>query len=70
MGIKLGGSEVTMYAGSAVIKAAYIGATKVWEKPSSSGSGSGSSSGSGSGSGSGSAYSMRNIDELMDLVNE
>jgi hypothetical protein len=66
MGIKLGGSEVTMYAGSAVIKAAYIGATKVWEKSSSSGSGSGSSSGSGSGS----AYSMRNIDELMDLVNE
>lgn len=62
MGIKLGGSEIAMYAGSAVIKAAYIGSAKVWEKP--------SSSGSGSGSGSGSAYSMRNIDELMDLVNE
>lgn len=67
MGIKLGGSEVTMYAGSAVIKAAYIGPTKIWEKSSSS---SGSGSGSSSGSGSGSAYSMRNIDELMDLVNE
>lgn len=64
MGIKLGGSEIAMYAGSAVIKAAYIGSAKIWEKPSSSGSGSGSSSGSGS------AYSMRNIDELMDLVNE
>lgn len=62
MGIKLGGSEIAMYAGSAVIKAAYIGSAKIWEKP--------SSSGSGSGSGSGSAYSMRNIDELMDLVNE
>jgi hypothetical protein len=62
MGIKLGGSEIAMYAGSAVIKAAYIGSSKVWELP--------SSSGSGSGSGSGSAYSMRNIDELMDLVNE
>lgn len=66
MGIKLGGSEIAMFAGSAVIKAAYIGSAKIWEKPSSSGSGSGSSSGSGSGS----AYSMRNIDELMDLVNE
>jgi hypothetical protein len=62
MGIKLGGSEIAMYAGSSVIKAAYIGSAKIWEKP--------SSSGSGSGSGSGSAYSMRNIDELMDLVNE
>jgi hypothetical protein len=62
MGIKLGGSEIAMYVGSSVIKAAYIGSAKVWEKP--------SSSGSGSGSGSGSAYSMRNIDELMDLVNE
>jgi hypothetical protein len=68
MGVKLGGSEIAMYAGSAAIKAAYIGSAKIWEKPSSSGSGSGSSSGSGSGSGS--AYSMRNIDELMDLVNE
>lgn len=66
MGIKLGGSEIAMYAGSAVIKAVYIGSAKIWEKPSSSGSGSGSSSGSGSGS----AYSMRNIDELMDLVHE
>jgi hypothetical protein len=62
MGIKLGGSEIAMYVGSSVIKAVYIGSAKVWEKP--------SSSGSGSGSGSGSAYSMRNIDELMDLVNE
>lgn len=58
MGIKLGGSEIAMYAGSAVIKAAYIGSAKIWGKPSSSGSGSGS------------AYSMRDIDELMDLVNE
>lgn len=60
MGIKLGGSEIAMYAGSSVIKEAYIGSSKVWERPSSSGSGSGS----------GSAYGMRNIDELMDLVNE
>lgn len=66
MGIKLGGSEIAMYIGSAVVKEAYIGSAKIW--PSSSGSGSGS--GSSSGSGSGSAYSMRNIDELMDLVNE
>jgi hypothetical protein len=62
MGIKLGGSEIALYAGSSVISAAYIGSAKVWERP--------SSSGSGSGSGSGSAYGMRNIDELMDLVNE
>lgn len=60
MGIKLGGSEIAMFVGSTVVKAAYIGSAKIWERPSSSGSGSGS----------GSAYSMRNIDELMDLVNE
>lgn len=62
MGIKLGGSEIAMYIGSAVVKEAYIGSAKIW--PSSSGSG------SGSGSSSGSAYGLRNIDELMDLVNE
>lgn len=67
--IRFGGSAITQaYIGSAVVKAIYLGSTLVYQQGSSSSSG--SSSGSGSGNGSGSAYSMRNIDELMDMINE
>lgn len=61
MAIYIGGSSVSaIYIGGSEVASIYEGSALVWSKPESSGSGSGS----------GSAYGLRNIDELMDLVNE